>query len=93
MLVSVMWKLFAQCALPTLRQGGAVCCLCAMAQARKCLHKEFVQTFNKNSSHWTPYAHANGPSLSKEEAWPPWPMDPLLERRITAWAIDKGGGG
>ena len=41
-----------------------------VAQAQKCLHKEFIQTFDENSSHWTPYAHANGTPLSKEESRP-----------------------
>ena len=39
--------------------------------------KSFIQTFDENSSHWTPYACQ-------------W--TPLVEKRNMAWAIDTGGG-
>ena len=52
----------------------------AMAQPRKCLHKEFISTFDEKSKFLTPYAHANEHPLSKEESQP----GPLTTR---------GGGG
>ena len=48
-----------------------------MAQARKCIHKEFfLDFFYENSSQWTPRVRVNGPPPSKEETWPPLPMPP-----------------
>ena len=65
-----------------------------MAQARKCIHKEFFLDFLRElESMDPPCACQWTPPLRKKKHAPPCQRPPPLERRNMARAIDTGGGG